>query len=314
MNLGISLVLHRESSVPVLESLDALAQSMLSNQICLAIWFNEATKSPVKTDHWRESLADRYNNCMQYKYVERVDNWGYTGGHNNNIEYLSSLDCGAVVVINPDVCFSVRDIVGIIEACSRGASYFAPILHRMDTLGTPLNEVDSLGIRWTQDGRHLDIGAGLAIAAEHDLEPIRGVTGAFLVISSSVIDSLTNSFGEVFDNSFFAYREDADLGLVLEAFHVPAEVATIGPCYHIRKQRGTQRIFDDVNYWSVRNRYLLMFKHGCSVRGNTAAVIARDLAVLIAVLFWERESKRGPLMAFRLRRSMRDKRRLLRCR
>ena len=70
----------------------------------------------------------------------------------------------------------------------------------------------------TASGRHLDRGAGRAVCADCALRPawVFGASGAAALYRREALDDVAYPAGEVFDEAFFAYREDADLAWRLQ--------------------------------------------------------------------------------------------------
>ena len=110
--------------------------------------------------------------------------------------------------------------------------------------------------------------------------------------------------GEFFDESFFAYREDADVAwraqlLGWDALYVPEAVGQ-----HVRRVVPERRgaLPAEINRASVRNRFLMRVKNAdvavwrrCGIRG-----VGRDLAVVAGCLLWEWSSLPGLAEAVRL--------------
>ena len=104
----------------------------------------------------------------------------------------------------------------------------------------------------------------------------------------------------LFDEAFFAYREDADLAwraslLGWKCLYVPEAIG-----YHRRLVLPSNRseLPDEVNNCSVRNRFLLQLNNYSFLKWPAAflpGVVIRNLIVLFAVLIIERSS----LSAFR---------------
>lgn len=216
-------------------------------------------------------------------------NTGYAAAHNRLIRETSS---AYYLALNPDVVLGpafVATAVAALEAhASAGAA--AGKLLRLEPTGI----VDSTGIVMTPSMRHLDRGAGEPDRGQYD-EPaeVFGVTGAAAFYRRTMLDDVAVD-GEVFDEAFFAYREDADLAwrarlLGWRTCYVPAAVA-----WHRRRVTPERRasLPPEVNRWSVRNRFLLRLKNqtvGHALRFALPA-LWRDVQVAGYVLLRERTS------------------------
>jgi GT2 family glycosyltransferase len=157
----------------------------------------------------------------------------------------------------------------------------------------PTEIVDSRGIRMTRNGRHFDIGAGERDQDENGPREVFGVSGAAAVHRREFLND-ASLFGEVLDESFFAYREDADLAwrgrlLGWKALYVPEAVA-----WHVRRVTPERRdsLPPEINMHSVKNRFLLRIKNegGPLAVRNFPYELARDALVVGAALTVERTS------------------------
>ena len=77
----------------------------------------------------------------------------------------------------------------------------------------PIDEIDSLGIRMTRTGRHLDIAQHAPVHRQPSTASrfeVFGVSGAAAMFRMSFLRDV-RIHGEALDEDFFAYREDADL-------------------------------------------------------------------------------------------------------
>lgn len=221
-----------------------------------------------------------------------------------------------VQLVNPD-CFLERDYVARLIAAfdALGETYgmaTGKLLRARGAVLQPTDEIDSMGMRMTRTGRHLDITSAdgtngtdkTAQPASRPMSPIRpigpigpievfGVSGAAAMFRSSFLKDV-QVFGEVLDEDFFAYREDADLAWRGRLFGWRAfcEPAAVG--YHVRRVTPEVRreLPADVNLYGVKNRFLLRLKNEglyLALR-NAPFELARDLVVILATLTIERSS------------------------
>jgi GT2 family glycosyltransferase len=160
----------------------------------------------------------------------------------------------------------------------------------------PTNEIDSMGIRMTRTGRHLDLAQGETV----DRQPptvrpfeVFGVSGAAAMFRLAFLHDASIE-GEALDEDFFAYREDADLAWRGRVFgwRSMCDPGAVG--YHVRRvtPEARRELPADVNMHSVKNRFLLRLKNEglyLALR-NAPFELARDLIVIIAALTIERTS------------------------
>ena len=100
--------------------------------------------------------------------------------------------------------------------------------------------------------------------------------------------------GEIFDEDFFAYREDADLAWRGRLFGWRALCEPRAVAYHVRRVTPEARhsLPAGINMHSVKNRFLLRLKNEgmyLALR-NAPFELTRDLIVLLAALTVERSS------------------------
>jgi GT2 family glycosyltransferase len=95
----------------------------------------------------------------------------------------------------------------------------------------------------------------------------------------------------LFDEAFFAYREDAELSfraqcLGIKVWYEPSAVAL-----HVRKQRGAGRAHEVVNSLSVKNRFLLqaLYSSWSSIFVKLCTSL-RNCIVVSGVYLFERSS------------------------
>ena len=195
-----------------------------------------------------------------------------------------------VLFLNPDVRLEagyIEECVGALESTGERFGSATGTLYRAaaDDM-RPLAGIDTTGIRMTRSGRHLDITDPPPPRGSGPRE-VFGVSGAAAVYRRRCLEHLSVE-GEIFDEDFFAYREDADLAWRARLFgwrsiHVPEAIA-----YHVRRVTPEVRLDlpGEINMHSVKNRFLLRLKN----EGGSMAVrhapweIGRDLTVALATL------------------------------
>jgi GT2 family glycosyltransferase len=222
------------------------------------------------------------------------ENRGYCAAANRGIEATSA---DFVLLLNPDVRLDpayAGTLASALDAMGPefGSATGKLLRGRGDEI-TPTSMVDSLGIRMTRTGRHLDIGSGEADRSHLVRREVFGVSGAAALHRRRFLEDAAVG-GEVLDESFFAYREDADLAwrgrlLGWKSLLEPSAVA-----WHVRTVTPERRraIPPEINMHSVKNRFLLRLKNqgaGLALR-NLPFEVPRDLAVIGAALTVERSS------------------------
>ena len=236
-------------------------------------------------------------------------NLGFSGGHN---ALIARGNDSYYLCLNPDAVLEpayVRMLVETLEGMPAAGSATGRLL-RLDAPDT----IDSTGIVMTPDQRHLDRGAGEPAAGRYVAGPesIFGPSGAVALYRRAMLADIAYD-GEVFDQAFFAYREDADLAWRArwrgwDSLYVPQAIA-----WHRRRVTPERRsaLPAEINRYSVRNRFLLRLKNqsaGLAWRFLRPALV-RDAQVVGYVLLREWRSIPGLLDVVRLTPAMLSKRR-----
>jgi GT2 family glycosyltransferase len=229
-------------------------------------------------------------------------NIGFCAAHNRLIR---SADSEYVLVLNPDVVLDrafLRVLVSAMETDLTAGSATGKLWRRDDSAlpGTSSRSariLDSTGIYFTRNQRHLDRGSGEIDTGKYEQsEYVFGASGAAAFYRRRMLDEVAAG-GEYFDEAFFAYREDADLSwraqwLGWTCLYVPEAQA-----FHVRRVLPERRSIlpADINMHSFKNRFLLRLKN---MDAGTYArllfpITARDLSALAYVLVRERSSLRA---------------------
>jgi GT2 family glycosyltransferase len=178
--------------------------------------------------------------------------------------------------------------------------------------------IDSTGIVWTRNQRHLDRGADEPDLGQFDKpEEVFGPSGAAALYRVQALKD-TSFDGQYFDEDFFAYREDADLAwrcrlMGWTSIYEPDAVAL-----HRRRVTPERRsqLSALINYHGVKNRFLLRLNNitGSLYRRDFWQITSRDAAVIGWVLIREWSSIGALLFIFREWPRLWEKRRLIQSR
>jgi GT2 family glycosyltransferase len=227
--------------------------------------------------------------------IRNAENRGFAAAANQGIE---ASDSEFVFLHNPDLRLrpdTLRELADALQTAPDDVAAAGGKLLRAtgDDLA-PTDIVDSTGIRMTRDGRHLDRGGGEPDRGQWDKPgEVFGVTGAAVLFRrSALLDARVD--GEVFDEDFFAYREDADLAWRLRGFGYRAIYVPSALAWHRRTVTPDRRrnLSAVVNRHSVKNRFLLRLHHADRswlARFGLHALL-RDVVVIGACLLVERSS------------------------
>ena len=228
-------------------------------------------------------------------------NTGFAGGQNRAIRATRG---EWVLTLNPDVVLEPDFLARLAAraAAVDGAPAAGPgrpggigtLCGKLRRLRPDLSRpdpptIDSTGIVFRRDFRHLDRGSGEVDRGQWEREEeVFGATAAAALYRRAMIEDVSVD-GEFFDEAFFAYREDADVAwraqlLGWGCLYLPGAVG-----YHVRSVLPERRreVPAVLNRHSVKNRFLMRIKNvdaatwkRCGMRGllRDAAVVGGCLA------------------------------------
>ena len=288
----VSLVTY--NSAPYLEPCLTSLESQTLTGLDIRLWDNASRDDTLE-------IAGRHRSLFTEIHASD-ENAGFCGAHNRIIASTSS---DFVLVVNPDVKLApdfVEKLVGALEADPAAGSATGKLFRwspdrttAAELLEKPL--LDTTGMYFTRNQRHLDRGAGRPDHGQYDrLEYVFGASGAAALYRRSMLEDVKVG-GGYFDEAFFAYREDADLAwraqwLGWRCLYVPDATG-----HHVRFVTPERRssLPPDINMHSFKNRFLLRIRNmdmGTYAR-YFLPITARDIAALAYILLREQRSLRA---------------------
>ena len=267
-------------------------------------------------------------------------NIGFAAGHNAlAAEFLKS-DSEYLLVLNPDLSISpaaLRELIARLESDARIGLTTPLLLRAKERAGRAV--IDAAGMILNSSLRHLDRGSDELWQEQYKQEElVFGGTGACLLLKRSCVQDLLLRGSKhdsdllalfpqlaagladrapLFDEAFFAYREDADLcwraGLLgWRCLFVPQAVGL-----HVRRVTPERRaeLPAEINRHSVRNRFLLQINNWFLPRAGFqtlfAGILWRNLLVVLGVLLKERSSMAAFKELWQLRKRQFERRQIL---
>ncbi len=281
--------------------LDSLKGQTYSDFV-VSLWDNASSDQTPE-------LATEYADFVHTLHLSNT-NLGFCEAHNR---VIAETGAGYVLVLNPDVILDARFLEVLVEAMdadpAAGSATGKLYRWKSEGSGTPCGSpacsriLDSTGMYFTPNQRHLDRGAGQRDCGQYEAkEYVFGASGAAAFYRSSMLEEVKIGM-EYFDKDFFAYREDADLAwraqwLGWQCLYVPGAQA-----FHSRLVTPERRpsLPAAINMHSFKNRFLLRVKNmdaGTYFR-FFLPVTLRDVAAVGYVLLREQTSLRGIPLLFR---------------
>lgn len=251
-------------------------------------------------------------------------NIGFCGAHNQGVYRFLRGGADLLLVLNPDLALAptALKILALALSADPLSGMATPKLLRADEDLKPLEPpvLDAAGMIMCASLRHFDRGAGEQEHGQYATqEYVFGGTGACLLLTRSAVEALLldgprcdaqsvricpalavgrDQRAPLFDEAFFAYREDAELAwraqrLGIKTLFVPAAVG-----YHVRRVTPERRadLPENLNALSVRNRFLMQLVHFSIALGWESflrGVLLRNVVVLLGILLWEGSSRRA---------------------
>jgi len=273
---------------------------------CLAaVEGDRAAGSPIEdvvvvdnasTDRTPEILAREHPSV---RVVRNERNLGFAAAANRAVRETRGAH---LLLLNPDCRIGAGYVGTLLEALKAAKGRYGAAggkLLRPRRESSPGNDtIDSAGLELTLALRVRDRGQGEPDRGRYDAdEEVFGLCAAAALFSREFLDDVTLRTGEVFDETFGSYKEDADLAwrgrrLGWRSLYVAGAVAE-----HRRGFAAERR--SDVPAWirrqSFRNRYLLLLKNAtlgdvvsrlpfllASEFGLLSYAVARDRSLLPA--------------------------------
>ena len=215
----------------------------------------------ASTDATHDLLRTRES---QWKVIYNDRNFGFAAAQNRAIRASRG---EWLLCLNPDVMLAPDFIRRLAEAGDshiEAGSVCGKLLRwNPDAVPPQTQVIDSTGIYFTRNMRHLDRGAEEIDHGQYDrAQWVAGATGAAAMFRRSFVEAVSVA-GEFFDEEFFAYREDADLAwraqlMGWKCLYEPSAVA-----WHVRRVTPERResLPHAINWHSVKNRFLMRGKN-----------------------------------------------------
>ena len=269
----------------------------------------------ASTDASAEIAENRSGN-LAVTTVREQRNTGFAAAANRGIAATSepwilllNPDCAP----RPDFAAALLDAAAARPETARIGAVSPKLLRADGTDLEPKDVIDAAGMIVTCSGRHLDRGAGNADDGSYDRSAwVFGGTAAAILLRREALDDVAYVPSEFVAESFFAYREDAELAWRLQlrgwqCLYTPKAVAA-----HRRGFRPEEGRLGHtaINRFSVRNRFLLR-RHCADGWWHLRCFpwwLLRDMVVIGACLTVERSSLPALTDVWRLRSDSRHRR------
>lgn len=298
-----------QTIVPCIQALLSQHGFTLGKDLFVSVTDNNSSDDTV------EKVTSSFGELVNV--TANAQNTGFSGGHNSGITRALQRGASFYAAINPDVVLEPTVLSCLRETLNRDArcGAIAPKLLRADESLKPVvpARFDSTGMYITPSVRHFDRGSEEIDDGQYErAQYIFGVSGAVAMFSRRfILDvSIPSAIGneqtsEFFDDTFFAYREDAELAWRGQRLGWKFRYEPAVKALHVRRVLPERRstLPAEINALGVKNRFLLQWNHLTPTFPilYSPALWIRNLSVIGAVLLKERTSYPALRSAFQLR-------------
>jgi len=252
-------------------------------------------------------------------------NTGFSHGHNQAIAVTTT---DAVLVTNPDLILEPTCIAELMQALERDARVAAvtPKLLRYtlsaDDLREPIRSdtIDAAGLILRRSRQAVNRGEDSNQHFDRS-DDVFGAPGVLALYRRSALTDVAPD-GEVFDEDFFAYKEDVDLAWRLQWANWRTRFVPSAVAYHHRslvhhgdRLKSVRRIREQrssrLRILSYRNHFLLQMKNETwgTWLPHLPFILGYEIKKFLYLLIREPRTLTGLAQAFRLAGRMRSKRR-----
>lgn len=244
----------------------------------------------ASTDGTRDLLRMRES---EWRVLYNKKNVGFAAGQN---QAINTAQGDWLLCLNPDVMLAPDCIQQLIDAGAAhpdAGSVCGKLLRWDPNNESPKSRVlDSTGIYFTRNMRHLDRGAEELDTGQYDRPQwVFGATGAAALFRRTFVNAVSVE-GQFFDEDFFAYREDADLAWRAKLMGWKCLYAPAAEAWHVRRVTPERReqLPLEINWHSIKNRFLMRGKNasGWLCRRLFWPVAWRDMMILGYALLRDR--------------------------
>ncbi len=270
-------------------------------------------------------------------FLQNAENIGFCAGYNQLAKIFLDKGFDYFWLVNPDLETQKGLLKEMLLAHQRHPE--VEILCPKLLLAGEQGRIDSCGIVFSSSLRHFDRGQGeLDQGQFENEEEVIGGSGACLLLSKAAVKDLElqtddgalfdiypalksgrDQRFQLFDEAFFAYREDAELALRAQRFGIKCLYVPRALAYHHRQVRPEKRrsLAAEINLLGVRNRFLLQMLHFSpfdNFRTLFLGWLFRNVLVVAGVLLQERSSLPALHQAMKLRKRCLQRRKAIEAR
>ncbi len=327
------------SAAFILKCVQSLLESqdlVVGSNLTISVTDNASSDETLKT------IKDNFGNKVLIG--ENQFNLGFCAGHNQGVRQFLDGGYDFLLVLNPDLYLHKGALLHMLEAlgADKDCGSATPRILRADENLEPVvpHRLDAAGMELSLGLRHFDRASEEQDTGQFSQnEYVFGGSGACLLMKRSFVEDLLlegpfdadiarvypelladiTQRSALFDESFFAYREDADLAWRAQNLGWKCLYVASAQAYHLRKVLPERRFSlpPQINLFGVRNRFLLQlnnYSFFAMPQAFLPGILWRNMLVIVAVLTVERSSAKALWQVLKLTRRALARRRLIKAR
>lgn len=326
--LSINLVTYNGAKyLPFL--FDSLKKQTFKEWTIFVIDNNSSDNSVEILKKELNNLFVQANNAEQFSLVEKKENVGFASAHN---QLFQQTKAEYFLVLNQDVKLELdclKKLVNFLETNKQVASV-SPRLMRWDKEKI----IDSLGLKINPNRRVVERLAGKTWSEfdKKTIEKMRikqtevfGVSATCVLYRHKAIEKVAYHKKQMFDNSYFAYKEDVDLAYRLQQAKFKSFVLLDCVAYHDRSAVAgndltNKQAFKNkknqpelIKYYSYKNHLATLYKNEYwqNVIIDLPWIVWYELKKFFYFLLFDRAVLKGLLELWKSRGNLKQKRRLV---
>ncbi|NQS88898.1 glycosyltransferase family 2 protein [Patescibacteria group bacterium] len=185
--------------------------------------------------------------------IQNTTNRGFAAGNNDGNNWAQENGIEYVITLNNDCIVEEKWLLNLVAGISSTGADFGTsrIMFYPET-----NLVCSIGDVILLDGSGVSINSSKPYVADHNIKPIYSACGAGAIFSRRCLEGVKIKGNQFFDELYFVYYEDVDLGIRLNSKGYKGVLIPDAVVYHKYAQTQEGEYSPFRMFYSERNRIL----------------------------------------------------------
>lgn len=243
-----------------IECIESLSANSYSNYGIVVV-DNQSTDNSV-------IALRRMQNKYRFSLVEAQKNDGFSAGNNLGIKYSVEHGFDCFLLLNNDTIVDKEFLKRLVEQYTRfgercaltGTIFYAKEPNKVWYAGGRFNSYTARTTHYHMD-KQIDV-------SKEKVTAVSFISGCELFFSKSVLDIVG-----YMNEGYFLYSEDVDYSIKLQNNSIPMYYVPQSIIYH-KVSSSTSKISDLAQYYSIRNRRILVYENLRGIKIFTALLFA----------------------------------------